>query len=229
MSKKESPKIKAGDIDVAPGLPERLSVLINYFGTKSAAAHIAGVDANTVGRWTEKSTQPNPRLRNLLPLVQRSGMSMDWLIRGEGNPYLYSEDGAYAGVEEQPPRYKIEPFQYGEVTDIGSCSVTRDELDCNHLNAQQLTAYAIEDHSMSPALNIGDIVLVNTARTSLGGTGIFMVEFKGERLARRVQRTMRGITLLCDDPQFENIEIPDDGMTHLVVRGKIVRVTRWIR
>lgn len=229
MSNKESLKTKEGDIDVAPGLPERLSVLINHFGTKSAAAHIAGVDANTVGRWTEKNTQPNPRLRNLLPLVQRSGMSMDWLIRGEGNPYLEGENGAHSEVGEQPARYQIEPFQFGDVSDIGSCSVTRDELESNHVAPHQLAAYAIEDDSMAPALNIGDIVLVNTARTLLGGTGIFMVEFKGERLARRVQRTMRGITLLCDASRLDNIEIPDDGMAHLAVLGKIVRVTRWMK
>lgn len=216
------------DIDDAAGLPERIAALVDCFKTKSAAADIAGVDANTISRWIERGSMPNPRLRNLLPLIRHSGMSMDWLISGQGARFIGPEGFNAPGIGEQAATYSIVPLLDGHDSEDASYPVNNEELIRHHLTRQQLVAYVIDDNSMAPTLTSHDVVLVNHTRTLPSSAGIHMVEFKGEPMPRRLQRTLNGLTLLCDDPLLENIEIPEAAMNELVILGRIVWAGRWL-
>ncbi|WP_155834282.1 LexA family transcriptional regulator [Halotalea alkalilenta] len=226
MSESEQPEQHQPDDEIAAGFPERIAIVIDHFKTKSAAAKIAGVDANTIGRWTERAATPNPKLRNLVPLLKRTGISMDWLISGEGARYL------------RPPQETREPSADYVLVPLHPASsdhqspahlpVTSEELTLRHLELKRLAAFVIEEDAMQPLLERGDMVLVDLTRTTPSSAGIHMVKFKGELLARRLQRTMNGLTLVCEDPSLENVAVPEDSLDALTVLGKIVWTGRWV-
>lgn len=93
----------AGERDNRPGndvpsftaeLGSRLSSVIDAIGSQKAAASIAGVSDEQLGRW--KSGKARPSFFGMQALAQAAGVSLDWLATGEG-PMRPSDSSADSG------------------------------------------------------------------------------------------------------------------------------------
>lgn len=255
-------------------MAKRIALVISHFKTKIAAAQCAGVEVNTLARWSDDRHEPNPSLVNIAHLMLSAGMSLDWLVTGEGDCYLPGRHPTmgYSELKEASPYYLSDschtsgysrhsmgehtspqdPFQsepmdsaslFGkapvnheliplEVSLDGKRSttyfpITRYELQAHALTREGVKAFRLSDDAMAPGLSPGAIVLVDTNTLQPAGTALFLVEFHGAQLVRRLQRTVSGLTLICDTPLLKDIHVPEDALDQLTVIGKIVWSSSW--
>ncbi|MGJ8525948.1 hypothetical protein LMG33818_001696 [Halomonadaceae bacterium LMG 33818] len=255
-------------------MAKRIALVINHFRTKIAAAQCAGVEVNTLARWSDNRHEPNPSLVNIANLMLSAGMSLDWLVTGEGDCYLPGRHPkmGYSELREASPYYLSDSYHtsgyalhsMGEHTaphdtprtesrDSASLfgktpanheliplevsldgirsttyfPITRHELQAHALTREGVKAFCLSDNAMAPGLSAGAIVLVDTNALQPAGTALFLVEFHGAQLVRRLQRTVSGLTLICDTPLLKDVHVPEDALDQLTVIGKIVWSSCW--
>jgi phage repressor protein C with HTH and peptisase S24 domain len=84
-----------------------------------------------------------------------------------------------------------------------------------------LLATAIGD-SMAPGIGHGDLLLVDVTDPRITDFGIYMLEVRGERLVKRVQRKFDGsLILISDNPIYLPEEIPANLASEVRVVGKV--------
>lgn len=79
--------------------------------------------------------------------------------------------------------------------------------------------------SMEPTLGDGDVIIVDTARTAIDASGIYVVELAGDMLVKRVQRRMDGsLVLKSDNPAYDPEHIQAGAAHTLRVMGRMTRL-----
>lgn len=64
---------------------ERIRQMVSAIGTHAKAAEVAGVTVQQIGRFI--SGKNSPSFLPMAKLAKASGMSLDWVSTGEGDPY----------------------------------------------------------------------------------------------------------------------------------------------
>lgn len=83
----------------------------------------------------------------------------------------------------------------------------------------------VSGDSMEPTLADGDVIIVDTTRTAVDASGIYVVELDGDLLVKRVQRRMDGSLVLKSDNAAYDPEHIQPGATHtLRVLGRMTRL-----
>jgi transcriptional regulator with XRE-family HTH domain len=83
----------------------------------------------------------------------------------------------------------------------------------------------VSGDSMEPTLAEGDLIIVDTARTNVDASGIYVVELQGDLLVKRVQRRMDGSLVLISDNAAYAPETIQAGAAHtLRVLGRMTRL-----
>ena len=78
---------------------------------------------------------------------------------------------------------------------------------------------------MEPTLGDGDVIIVDTARTAIDASGIYVVELAGDMLVKRVQRRMDGsLVLKSDNPAYDPEHIQAGAAHTLRVMGRMTRL-----
>lgn len=83
----------------------------------------------------------------------------------------------------------------------------------------------VSGDSMEPTLGDGDVIIVDTARTAIDASGIYVVELAGDMLVKRVQRRMDGsLVLKSDNPAYDPEHIQAGAAHTLRVMGRMTRL-----
>jgi len=77
--------------------------------------------------------------------------------------------------------------------------------------------------SMNPTLADLDLLLIDTSDRKLREFGIYILEYRGERLVKRVQRKLDGsLLLISDNSIYESERIPPERAGEVAVIGRVV-------
>lgn len=89
-------------------------------------------------------------------------------------------------------------------------------------NLQNVRAIEVSGDSMYPTLKDGDYVVIEE-NVHFSGEGIYVLQFDGMLLVKRLQATSRGLKVLSDNVYYKDDEYaPDDDQRTFQVVGKVV-------
>jgi len=216
--------------------------------TQQDLATKAGVTQGSIAHLESGRTKTS---RSLTKIATALGVSADWLGDGRGTPFSAGEvDVAPASDpvtllpgsllvadhgSDHPSRTKIlkvaniklsagvTGFQVElDDQDGGLWEVPTRWLKKRNLNPKHLLAIEIKGESMEPNLVAGDLVIVNTADTTLVNGEVYAVNYEGEPVIKRLIREAGQWYLSSDNPLPKYTRRLCRGRECIVV-GKVVR------
>jgi hypothetical protein len=196
------PKIK-GDPAQYATRGERLEALIQAVGGPTDASRLAGKTRSTIDNWRKRGSA---ELADLVPLIEESGISLDWLAMGgpdamAGTATAPRNLGNGKGTAGKEPGRGIE----------GDLILSADWLDQNFgLTADQVRLIEVADSAMLPMLKRGALVLVDIRPDSVAGD---FVVVDGPRLVARRHYVMpdgRAQLTADADPNWRLVGWPDE-------------------
>lgn len=96
----------------------------------------------------------------------------------------------------------------------------RSELDCCEKNLALIT---VKGDSMEPTLSHRDLILIDLRKNQITDNAIYVLQYDGALLVKRIQRKMDGaIIIKSDNPEYENEKLSAKQANLLNVLGMVV-------
>lgn len=206
------------------------------FKQKELADHLGKHEAD-ISRWVSgKSAPPG---RNLVELAKVLDVTLDWLLTGKSaHKPSWKEGEVTADMSEFVfvPRYDVDVFAgAGGVVDqelakdvlAYRIDYIRDELGISN---KSLTVLTVSGNSMEPAIYAGDSLLINLADKKLTSDGVFVINYDGGLIVKRIEVRFDTETILLksDNKEYSTQEISPDRASQLNVVGKVVLVSKRV-
>ena len=216
----------------------RLQVILRHWPSADRLARAVGVSPSAFRKWLKGEAEPSRE--RLVALADAAGVGVAWLAQGEGpQPAIQDARGhgrakkggfspldaerfvllpkraesAAAGAATPPPATGSEFIAF-------SNSWIREAL---HLEPDELALETAVGESMHPTLSDQDLLLVDCGDRKLREFGVYILEYAGERLVKRVQRKLDGsLLLISDNAIYEPERIPSERANEVVVIGRVV-------
>jgi len=219
---------------------QRLQTILRHWPSADRLARAVGVSPSAFRKWLKGEAEPSRE--RLIALAQATGVGIAWLAAGEGpEPQLRNlrtngnaakesnvsaadtgqfvllpkrPEAAAAGAGTPPPPSRFSEFiAFGHDWIRGTLHVEPDDL---------LLETAVGE-SMNPTLADQDLLLIDTSDRKLREFGIYILEYRGERLVKRVQRKLDGsLLLISDNSIYESERIPPERAGEVAVIGRVV-------
>lgn len=206
-------------------ISERIKQRMQALGMKRAAELVkaTGVSKGTVSQWLSDSSAPTGP--NLLKLAKALGVHPDWLLTGEG-PEPNAIESKLIAVEWESSSQDKDEFITVPLIDVelsagngapAIVEVEQYELPFRRytLNKQGVSPNCakvarVVGRSMSPVLNDGDVVGIDTSKTKIVDGDTYAIR-DGELLRVKVLIERHDGGLLIRS--FNNEEFPDEVLT----------------
>lgn len=169
-----------------------------------------------------KSTPGTPVYQALLGM----GISANWLISGIGNMTATCGKGL-SGYSFLPLFAAV-----GSMGDGGCCSddivdwlAFADDWLRLELRAKASDLAVIVSHgdSMLPTICPGEILIVNHAKRTLQGDGIYVLNVNGNCMVKRLQIMIDGsVQIVSDNPAYSAQVVRNGDLDSIVISGRVV-------
>lgn len=219
---------------------DRLQVILRYWPSADRLARATGVSPSAFRKWLRGEAEPSRE--RLVALSQAAGVSVGWLVSGEGpeprlqgqgtgrarSAAMLSEAGAdlrefvvlpkhpevaAAGREPAPPSGAAEFIAFRQ-------DWVRSTLG---IEPEHLLIETAAGESMLPGIQNGDLLLVDSTDNRFRSFGVYVLEVRGERLVKRVQPKLDGsLTLISDNSSYEAEHIPASDAAGVRVVGRVL-------
>ena len=218
----------------------RLQLIVSHWPSADKLARAMGVSPSAFRKWLKGEAEPSRE--RLLALAEAAGVGVAWLAKGEGSePRLHDKrerrssrsgdngvelrnflvlprraEGAAAGAgTPQLPDAQSEFIAFGHDWIRSTFGINPEDL---------LLETAIGE-SMQPTIQDGDLILIDTTDRRFREFGVYVLEFQGERLVKRVQRKLDGsLILISDNEVYEPERVPADRARDVTTLGRVVWV-----
>jgi phage repressor protein C with HTH and peptisase S24 domain len=217
----------------------RLQVILRHWPSADRLARAVGVSPSAFRKWLKGEAEPSRE--RLVALADAAGVGVAWLARGEGPlPTIQDTRGDGRAAKKggfgvlDPERFVLLPKQ-AESAAAGAGTpppVTRSEFiafshgwirETFHLEPDEIMLETAVGESMHPTLSDQDLLLVDSSDRKLREFGVYILEYAGERLVKRVQRKLDGsLLLISDNVIYEPERIPPERAGEVVVIGRVV-------
>jgi phage repressor protein C with HTH and peptisase S24 domain len=210
----------------------RQNALAEHFSIRPVSVH----------QWETGQTQPDPR--KLTALAEVLDVSLEWLLSGIGDMERASSKAKPVRAAKRPPEGYI-PLRVAEVRpgmggpadafgeDGGQVEYFPPSLIPNlRGKPSDLWIMRVEGQSMSPYLEAGDIVIVDSSRTSPSQPGVFVVWDGFGMVCKWVERVVPSdppaVRLVSHNPLFKPVEltIGEPGEAEAYIMGRVVWMSR---
>lgn len=172
-----------------------------------------------------------PSIDRAALIAQAAGVSLEWLITGQGNADVTASDSAYELENEFAliPGYNI---QVAAGTGIvpGYEQATR-KLAFRHkwlkyrgLKEADLVLVFAKGDSMEPVISDNNTLMIDTGKQRLEDGSIYVIRNNEHLVVKRIQNTLKGFILISDNKEYERVEVSYNEADDLQVIGKVV----WI-
>ena len=212
---------------------ERISVLAEQAGSASALARMAGVSESVVRKWRNGTSEPSRP--NLIALARATGVSLAWLVAGEGSEKASAEavHSPENGLEDEfalVPGYNIQvaagtgtfPDQEQPTRKL---AFRRKWLRYRGLNEKDLVLVFAKGDSMEPTISDNNTLMIDTSQRDLTDGAIYVIRVNSHLVVKRVQTLLnRDIMLLSDNESYHPETLKPEQLQDLEVIGKAV----WI-
>ncbi len=227
------------DFEVRVSNPEiagRLKIAAKEAGGADQLADKSGIARRTLGNYL--SGRNEPKASGLVAISRASGFAVEWLATGEGEPQAdqVNETGAEDGESDFAlvPRYDVAAsaghgslVQSEQVVDY--LAFRRAWLAREGLQEGKLALIQARGDSMSPAVESGDLLLVDLREQTATDDGIYVLCIENHLVAKRLQRMLKGeIYIKSDNEAYETQIVSLDGLNSLNIVGRVVWVARRI-
>ncbi len=92
-----------------------------------------------------------------------------------------------------------------------------------NLNKPSIRVYRQSGNSMSPTINEGDTLFINTVLTNLSDGDLFLLSLGHEHMVKRVQLLPSGgVILISDNTQYQPINLSNEDINTLNIQGKLI-------
>jgi phage repressor protein C with HTH and peptisase S24 domain len=207
------PRTTGGD---QAGFAARLQIIVQQWPSADRLAKATGVSPSAFRKWLKGVAEPGRD--RLVALAEAAGVNVSWLARGDGpqpdplvlaararspqstelagNPHIAQflvlprrEKPAAAGSGSHAANAPTEFIGFKH--DWLRTAFDRDPGD--------LVLEIAIGESMEPDIRNGDLLLVDTTDRTFRNFGIYVIDARGERLVKRVQRKFDGSLILISD------------------------------
>jgi phage repressor protein C with HTH and peptisase S24 domain len=225
-----------------PAFVARLQVILRHWPSADRLARAVGVSPSAFRKWLRGEAEPSRE--RLVALADATSVSIAWLAKGEGpEPQFHDVPRAERSAALGSPSevgldargYVLLPKR-SEAAAAGAATpappTLRSEFiafshdwirDTFSLGPEDLLLEAAVGESMQPTIRDNDLLLIDMTDRKLREFGIYVLEFRGERLVKRVQRKLDGsLLLISDNAIYEPERIPPERAHEVTVIGRVV-------
>jgi len=218
----------------------RLGLVVQQWPSAERLAKATGVSPSAFRKWLNGLAEP--RRDRLVALAEAAGVNVSWLAQGEGvEPDLLrlasrarSSQSPELGGSLNPAQFLVLPTR-SEAAAAGSgnppAKGPTEFIGFRHdwlrmtfgREPGDLSLEVAVGESMEPGIRNGDLLLVDTTDQSFRNFGIYVIEVRGERLVKRVQRKFDGsLILISDNGLYQAESIPAELATEVQVVGRVI-------
>jgi len=218
--------------DIQPYNPElfseRLRIAIGNESTNRFAKK-CGIGESLVRKYLNGSL---PGIDKALAMARASGVSLDWLVSGEGSMRA-DEKADEASLDDEfamVPGYNIQ-VAAGDGALPGPENATR-KLAFRHkwlryrgLKVKNLALVFAKGDSMEPTIDDNNTVMIDTSQKELRDGSIYVIRTNDHLIIKRIQTRLGSqVLLISDNKAYPPIEVSMDEVNDLEVIGRAV----WI-
>tara|TARA_B100001939_G_scaffold182605_1_gene157314 strand:+ start:333 stop:1049 length:717 start_codon:yes stop_codon:yes gene_type:complete len=223
---------------------DRLKLLIGKDSVNSFAQK-CGVKEGSIRQYLAGSL---PGIDKAAAIADATGVSLEWLVRGEGpmmrNQSSHATEGDYVYIDNHAVEASAgSGAEIDEELIISKMAFRRDWLRKRGLNPNRLSVIHARGDSMEPTIAEGDTILLETyfhqenngnkrrlgldPGSSLPRDGIYVIRLDNHLVVKRLQNDMQGgVFIKSDNPAYETIHIKGPALNDLIVVGRVVWVGR---
>lgn len=197
----------------------------------SDLARALGVPRQSVSLWTRTGALPRPAM--LARLAEHYAVSPAWLQYG-GAPGSYGDSLVMEDGTISIPRYDLtascgggEPSESMPAL-ISMVSVSSDWLALYAPGASKrtLNILPVRGDSMSPVLEDGDIVIVDSSQKRIRDDAIYALQYCDGLYIKRVQTHLDHIEIISENPAYSPMKVSRDDLSRITVLGRAYAVLR---
>ncbi|MBL4621330.1 MAG: helix-turn-helix transcriptional regulator [Immundisolibacteraceae bacterium] len=110
-------------------------------------------------------------------------------------------------------------------SEIGRFAFRKDWLFRNGLNHKEIRLIGVKGDSMTPTIDDGDMLLIDTGCSEYQGDGVYVLRVDSELVAKRMQSDLSGgFFIKSDNAAYREIHIDKDSSLQVDVVAKVERV-----
>lgn len=207
--------------------------------SRDTFAQLFGIHRNTLARW--ESGERSPDVDFLRAVAENKGLSLEWLLTGKGDqhpngcdePRLTSvpmmvSDCDVVMVPKVQARLSAGGGSLEANSDpVGNYAFRSDWL-CRKGQAASMVLMDVVGDSMSPAIEDGDMVLIDQSQTGVVPGAIYAVGIEDGVYVKRLDLLPGTLVLNSINPAYSPIQVPLRGDLADTVRV-IGRIIWWCR
>jgi phage repressor protein C with HTH and peptisase S24 domain len=218
----------------------RLQLVVRQWPSADRLAKATGVSPSAFRKWLKGVAEPSRD--RLVALAEASGVDVSWLAQGQGaEPDLislaaraHSPQSADLAGNPNIAQYLVLPKRQ-EAAAAGSgrptTAVPTEFIGFRHdwirttfgREPADLILEIAVGESMEPRIRDGDLLLVDTTDRTFRNFGVYVIEARGERLVKRVQRKFDGsLILISDNKIYQPESIPADLTKEVQTIGRVI-------
>ena len=201
-------------------------------GNKNHFAELTGKSASHIYKICRGMSRPS--MAYLQELYGEYKVDLTWLLTGE-----HSEGAQVAGTPSNSDLVFAPMFDVQASAGMGSEVQAEDIEDYFAFNksflsrqlnvsGEQLVFVTISGDSMLPTLHDGDRVLVDMSQKAVNHEGLYLLQSEDGLMAKRLSDKQGELSVISDNPEFDNWTIPAQGREANPIAGKIVWCARTI-
>lgn len=201
-------------------------------GNKKHFAELTGKSASHIYKICRGMSRPS--MGYLQELYDEYKVDLTWLLTGEQNT-----SSQVAGTPSKSDLVFAPMFDVQASAGVGAEVVAEDIEDYFAFNksflsrqlnvsSEQLVFVSISGDSMLPTLHDGDRVLVDMSQKSVNHEGLYLLQSEDGLMAKRLSDKQGELSVVSDNPDYENWVIPLETRENNPVAGKIVWCGRTI-
>ena len=203
-------------------------------------ARATGVSPSAFRKWLKGVAEPGRD--RLVALAEAAGVNVSWLAQGEGaepDPltlaaHAHSPRSTDPGGNANIAQYLLLPKRREAVAAGSGAPTTNEPTEFIAFRRDWLRPTFGSDpsdlrlevavgESMEPHIRNGDLLLIDTTDRTFRNFGIYVIEARGERVVKRVQRKFDGSLILISDNQtYQPESIPANLAKEVTVVGRVI-------
>lgn len=225
----------------------RINAVSDYVGGKRALSHLTGIHETGLHRYIRGDNLPS--LEAIQRLAEGGGVSLNWLLFGEGEMVPGARAGsAVAGAPLKKSPKTVEPdYAFIPVFEIRAGAGHGVVIDDEHVvdtlafkrawvrkelgaSPADLVLIYVQGESMEPTLREGDVILLNRAAiSSPPREGIYALRIGNNLLVKRLQALPSGvIQATSDNRAYGPLDLSSEYSENWEIIGRVVWVGRRI-
>ncbi|WP_124339820.1 XRE family transcriptional regulator [Pseudomonas chlororaphis] len=214
---------------------ERLQRLVRIAGSANALAKRSGISQSGIQRYL-KGGEPTRKM--LITLAECTGVSLLWLMTGEGSEFAQQpaakappvEDDTYAYVPLYDARCSAGHGAWNEASKVlAMLAFTAYSLRKQGLTPSRLSAVRVDGDSMSGLFEDGDTVMIDHGRNQLEAEAVYVIRLDDHLYAKRLQRLLDGsIRIISENNAYRDIMVSKNQLNDLEIIGRVVWAGGWL-